>query len=505
MTHIKKTGLPLLLAATSFLWLNAETASAALTYASPFGSAGSGAGQLSSPSGIATDPSGNVYVADGGNSRVEEFAPTGAFVRVLGGPGELNDPQGIAVDSQGNVFVANTGDNDIVRLPGDGGPAFTWGSSGSGAGQFAAPTGIAVDDGGDVYVADSGNDRIEKFTNTGAFLTAWGAAGTAPGQFATPTSVASSPDGTLYVADSGNDRVERFTATGGFVSTWGTAGSLAGEFSDPLGVAVSPLGSVYVADTDNDRVQQFTLDGAFLGSSGAPGPPGTAGQFNHPSALAFDPSGNGYITDTGNNQIQHATEATQLTLSSLPPPTVHQTVNVQATTGTVLVREPGSHTFQTLTQATQIRLGSTIDTRHGVVTIASRRTPTGPIETIQFYGGVFRIQQPAGPRPATQAVLTGGSFSGCGVGPTATDTAGIATRRRSRRVVRSLWGSGVGHYQTVGHDGSAAVNDPRWLTEDRCDGTLFVVKKGTITVRDFVKKRTVVVHAPGRYLATARL
>lgn len=60
---------------------------------------------------------------------------------------------------------------------------------------------------------------------------------------------------------------------------------------------------------------------------------------------------------------------------------------------------------------------------------------------------------------------------------------------------------GKPHYSTGGHDGSAAVNDPIWLTEDRCDGTLFVVKKGSIVVRDFARHRTVTVRAPGQYLA----
>jgi hypothetical protein len=67
--------------------------------------------------------------------------------------------------------------------------------------------------------------------------------------------------------------------------------------------------------------------------------------------------------------------------------------------------------------------------------------------------------------------------------------------------VRHLWGSGSGHFATVGRDGFAGATEPIWLTEDRCDGTLFFVKHGTIVVRDFIKRRTVILHTGGRYLA----
>ena len=67
---------------------------------------------------------------------------------------------------------------------------------------------------------------------------------------------------------------------------------------------------------------------------------------------------------------------------------------------------------------------------------------------------------------------------------------------------RKLWGSGEGNYKTVGSHGSATVRGTIWLVADRCDGsTLFKVKRGTVVVRDFIKKSSVVLQAGQSYIA----
>jgi ferric-dicitrate binding protein FerR (iron transport regulator) len=67
--------------------------------------------------------------------------------------------------------------------------------------------------------------------------------------------------------------------------------------------------------------------------------------------------------------------------------------------------------------------------------------------------------------------------------------------------VRQLWASGKGSFRTKGRYASATVRGTNWQTIDRCDGTLIKVNKGTVSVRDLVKKKTVVVNAGGSYLA----
>ena len=81
---------------------------------------------------------------------------------------------GVAVDSSGNVYVADTNNNRIQKFDSSGTFITKWGSSGTGDGQFEYPTGIAVDSSGNVYVADTDNHRIQKFDSNGTFLTKWG-------------------------------------------------------------------------------------------------------------------------------------------------------------------------------------------------------------------------------------------------------------------------------------------------------------------------------------------
>ena len=68
----------------------------------------------------------------------------------------------------------------------------------------------------------------------------------------------------------------------------------------------------------------------------------------------------------------------------------------------------------------------------------------------------------------------------------------------------SLWGNGKGKFRTNGKYSSATVRGTIWLTQDRCDGTLTTVKRGTVSVRDFKRRKTVSVKAGHSYLARAR-
>src|SRR5205823_1205028 len=76
-----------------------------------WGSAGSGDGQFAYPGGVAVDGSGNVFVADTGNDRVQKFTNTGTFLTKWGSPGtgdgQFSLPEGVAVDGSGNVFVTD--------------------------------------------------------------------------------------------------------------------------------------------------------------------------------------------------------------------------------------------------------------------------------------------------------------------------------------------------------------------------------------------------------------
>jgi hypothetical protein len=186
------------------------------------------------------------------------------------------------------------------------------------------------------------------------------------------------------------------------------------------------------------------------------------------------------------------------------PPVLGSSVGVGNAGGSPLVRVPGSAEFVPLTAGATIPVGSTIDATHGSVTLSSVRDASGEVQTGTFSGGAFKVRQSSGRNPVTELVLTGGDFSRCRRSRAAGNAAYAARGRHSARV-RRLWGRDRGgRFRTRGRRSQATVRGTVWLVEDRCDGTLTKVKQGAVAVRDFRRRRTVLVRAGGRYLARAR-
>lgn len=214
--------------------------------------------------------------------------------------------------------------------------------------------------------------------------------------------------------------------------------------------------------------------------------------------------------------------------SSLPaaaPPSYGRTARLRRVSGRVLVRLPGTDRFVPLDEAASIPFGSVIDTRHGVVQLVSAAsTDSRQTQSANFYEGTFEVGQPrdyyinpvgllraaarhSAPRlgPYTQLRLVGGDFGHCAAparrAKAQRATATIARSKRSPRSVRHLWGSGHGHFITIGRTASAAVRGTIWLTDDRCGGTLTRVARGIVQVSDFPRHRTLAVRAGHQYLA----
>ncbi len=276
-----------------------------------FGAEGVDDGEFSSPTGIALDKDGNIYVADTDNHSVQKFDKDGKFIARWGGDPSSEEglfyyPRGLATDPDGNVFVADSGNNRVQKFDPDGSVLRAWGKfgfawRGADMGKFDVPWGVATDRDGNLYVSDTSNARVQKFRSDGTALLKWGRDGSFDGAFFYPRGIAIDFVGNIYVADEGNHRIQKFDARGNYLTKWGREGSGPGQFKSPWGVACDALGNVYVVDSGNHRIQKFDGNGTFLCSWGNRGI--HEGQLNYASGLAVDKEGGVYVVDSGNNRI----------------------------------------------------------------------------------------------------------------------------------------------------------------------------------------------------------
>ena len=137
-----------------------------LTFSSSFGSEGRGDGHFNYPWDVAFDSTGNVYVADFSNCRIQVFTVEGQFLRKFAtgkdiGDGELKCPIGISIDSEDVVYVCEWNNHCISVFTCEGKFLTSFGTQRSGPGQFNSPRGIAIDKNGVVYVSDTDNNCLQ--------------------------------------------------------------------------------------------------------------------------------------------------------------------------------------------------------------------------------------------------------------------------------------------------------------------------------------------------------
>ena len=294
------------------------------------------ASRFSDPYGVAIGPRGAIYVADGGEAnRIRVVQPDGAvstlaggkegFVDGLGTAAAFNTPSAIALDHLGNLYVADTGNHAIRRiapggavttLAGNGSPGYADGIGR--AAQFNGPVGIAVDDAGIVYVADTYNDRIRRIAQDGTVTTLAGTGkpnlfdgpGTAAA-FDTPSALAVDHDGNLYIADTGNNAVRRLRPDG-------TVDTLAlppeaerrPALRRPVGLAVTRDGYLYIVASAGGRILQMTPTGEFrpLEDADRPLEPNGFGsdgtvQLNGPRGIAVARDGSLVVADANAHRL----------------------------------------------------------------------------------------------------------------------------------------------------------------------------------------------------------
>lgn len=231
-----------------------------------FGTPGNGNGQFGlqfgpqggGPLGIAIDAAGSVYVADGGNHRVEKFSADGTYLSQFDTKNLL--PSEVVVDAKGNITVAGPlgmGTDNEIAITGQG-QVYRFNSAGTFQAQVGSgsSTGLAVDAAGNLYVSDAQNNRVEVFKADGTFLFQFGTPGIANGQFANIEGITLDGGGNIYVADLDNSRIEKFKSDGTYLAQIATNVGGSGARIYPQNVAVDGSGTVYVSDA-NHPVQVY--------------------------------------------------------------------------------------------------------------------------------------------------------------------------------------------------------------------------------------------------------
>lgn len=350
---------------SNMVTLTAEPAYAVSTLAGT-ASAGSfegtgNAARFSFPVGIASDASGNLYIADQNIHSIRKVTPAGVvstFAGLSGSSGStnatgtaarFNSPRAIAIDGSGNLYVTEGNAHTIRKItPGAvvttvAGTANSSGNTdGTGAAvRFNTPRGIVVDSSGIIYVADSGNHTIRKIATDGTVTTLAGSAGLtgstdntgALARFNTPLGLALDGSGNILVADSNNHTIRQVTPAG-VVTTLAGSGvngttdgtGTAAQFSSPTAIVVDPSGYFFVTESGGQRIRQIApgaIVTGFAGQGFSPGwadGTGTAARFSGPQGIARSPGGNLYVSDSSNNTVRQVTSsAVVTTLAGLPP------------------------------------------------------------------------------------------------------------------------------------------------------------------------------------------
>ncbi len=281
---------------------------------------------------------------------------------------------------------------------------------------------------------------------------------------------------------------------------WWSVNGLAG--STP-GAGVKSLDAIVAAAPNARIVNTSARNGGLSVASGVVN-----------AADTFDGNVDALTIDTGSGPTTYDFEPG-------PAPAVNgQSAIIRTLSGTVTVTVPGSNEHSVAALGENIPLGTIVDATNGTASLTTAFTRRGATQNAKFFDGEFVVRQPRGTNVVTDIILRSPRFARiCGTSSTRTRTAAVAARaaaagddglvarsaatkrKRSKRVASRLWGDGKGRFRTRGHESAATVQGTRWLTEERCDGTLTRVRRGIVTVKNLRTGKFVRVPAGHSYLA----
>jgi sugar lactone lactonase YvrE len=275
--------------------------------------------RFQSPTGLARDQAGNLYISDSSNGRVRRIAPDGILSTVSAA---LGQPAYFGFDSANLLYFSEAKSGIVYRIDRTGKLEVC--SKGSGAKPFRSPSGIGFDFRGDLYVADTGNGLIRKVTPDGFVSTVAGGGSSEQDGFAltlqlkNPCGIAVAPDGAVWFTETA--RLRKLTPDGKIATIEGI------PLIDARGLHFDSAGRLLIADAGAHRILRVTTDGkwepvAGSGERGYSGDDGKALQatFDSPTDVLPEPDGSILISDTGNSRIRKLTLIPEEPVVAIPP------------------------------------------------------------------------------------------------------------------------------------------------------------------------------------------
>jgi streptogramin lyase len=455
-----------------------------------------GSTQGSKPWDIALGPDGNLWFTEqGGSGTIGRITPNG-IVSSFPIPTAASEPTEIVAGADGALWFTERAADKIGRITIDGQVTEYSGMTGS------LPSGIALGADGNVWFTEE-SGRIGRITPAGA-IADWPAPTNAE-----PHGITLGPDGNLWFGDQGLHAVGRITSGPAVTPASVTD---AAQTTATLRAVVRPAAQATTSYFEYGPGETYgaTTAATNAGSGTAPVDVSTAVAGLAPSMTYHYRliATNGTDTTRGpdrtfttgaNPSAAPALDQTPPTTAPDPTPVLGRTVVVGAAQGAVKVKLKGTSAFVPLTGKVSVPTGSELDTTKGTATLVSALDTRGHLQTGTFTGGRFEVKQSRTGKGMTDLYLSGPKPGRCAA-PSRASASRAAKKRK-----RSLWGKdSKGRFRTHGADSVATVRGTRWLTEDRCDGTLTRVTEGAVVVRELHRKRSKVVRAGHSYLARRR-